>query len=138
MNKAKWDKWVRKHIWPIEITIQDIWVDLKYKWETRNDCLDCDGAGQSLEDVVDGYYRIYSTCGWCDGSGEMNILRRLEWRWIMKYRPALVNLLLRIVPKNIQIAYEKRRDAKYEKAWREEYQAMKGECDDTSTVAKDH
>ena len=128
----------RKYIWPIEGTIQDIWCDLKYKWETRNDCPECGGAGQSLEDVVDGYYHIYSGCGWCDETGKMTIHRRFEWQWYCKIRPVIVNILNRIVPKKIQVAYEKRLNEKYEKAWKEEYQAMKGECYDASTVAKDH
>lgn len=117
----------RKYIWPIEGTIQDIWYDLKYKWEARNDCLECNGDGKELADIIEGWSR-YEFCGWCDGSGKMTITRRLEWLWYYKIKPVFDKILKRVVPIKIQFAYEKRLNEKYEKAWKEEYQAMKGEC----------
>ena len=121
------NKWIRNMLREVEGFIDEAKYNIEYKWETRNDCPECGGAGQSLEDVVDGYYHIYSGCGWCDETGKMTIHRRFEWQWYCKIRPAIVNILKRIVPKKIQVAYEKKLYARLEKEWREEMRSIREE-----------
>ena len=72
------------------------WVRYDAEWQRHHEryaahveahgllCQDCGGAGDVLDDVIDGYYRIYSSCGWCEGTGR--ITRHVRGLWLRMKR----------------------------------------------------